>query len=72
MTAEFWGAIATFIGLIIWVIKLTWSQSQFKKNHIQSMNERLVRVETQMNDVRDDIKSLFKRVNEHINGKREN
>lgn len=65
MTTELWGIMAA---IAIWLIKISWSQHQFRKNHLAEMAELIARLDERMKNVEEDVKTLFKRLNQHING----
>ena len=60
--------LAIIAGLV-WLLKLSLTQWNFKKNHLSEISERLARIEERLKSAENDIKCLYDRFNNYINGK---
>lgn len=62
MTPEFWAALASLGGVLIWLVKLTYEYHQFKKNHIHDMEVKIALLQSQVTDIKADIHEIKKRI----------
>ena len=56
------------VALFGWLLKMSYDQRRFRSNCLTEIKIKLSRLEEQVKDAKSDIKSLFDRLNNHING----
>jgi len=58
--------ISVIGGLILWLLKLTLVQSNFRKNHLADLSDTMGRLDERLKNVEKDVEKIWKKLDELI------